>query len=83
MGFKDGFNFIFSYVPRVRIGLTTQGFSVLCSTTELPRHRQFFVKNLLRESDSNRRPLGYGPSELPTALPRYNIHSAIRPLAEA
>ncbi len=24
-------------VPRVRIGLTTQGFSVLCSTTELPR----------------------------------------------
>ncbi len=26
-------------VPMVRIGLTTQGFSVLCSTTEL--HRRF------------------------------------------
>lgn len=31
------------------------------------------LQYLLRESDSNRRPLGYGPSELPTALSRYEI----------
>ena len=62
--------FLIYNVPRVRIELTTQGFSVLCSTTELPRH---ILLLMLRGSDSNRRPLGYGPSELPTALPRYNI----------
>lgn len=27
-------------------------------------------ENLLRELESNQRPPGYGPSELPTALPR-------------
>lgn len=32
---------------------------------------------MLRESDSNRRPPGYGPGELPTALSRYNY---IQPL---
>ena len=30
-------------VPRVRIELTTQGFSVLRSTTELPRHARLVV----------------------------------------
>ena len=30
---------------------------------------------MLRGPDSNRRPPGYGPGELPTALPRYNYHS--------
>ncbi len=58
---SHGFNHFL--VPRVRIELTTQRFSVVCSTTELPR------PIVLRGSDSNRRPSGYGPDELPLLYP--------------
>ncbi len=76
-------------VPRERIELSTRRFSVYCSTTELPRlitqcsssprrsraagQAELSRPILLRGPDSNRRPPGYGPSELPTALPRVNI----------
>ena len=48
----------------------TKGLWVLCSTTELPCHKFFETSNLLRGQDSNLWPAGYGPAELPTALPR-------------
>ena len=38
--FHPPFTLLFVVVPRVRIELTTRGFSVLCSTTELPWQKQ-------------------------------------------
>ena len=59
-------------MPRVRIELTTPASSGLRSTTELPRPTSSErSEGVLRGPDSNRRPPGYGPGELPTALPRY------------
>ena len=62
----------YNYVPRGRIELPTPAFSVLCSTTELPRRLDYFTKfNLLGIYDlwarqgSNLRPIGYEPTALP------------------
>ena len=38
-----------------------------------------FLICLWRRTDSNRRPLGYEPNELPTALPRYVKNQQSRP----
>ena len=62
----------YNFVPRGRIELPTPAFSVLCSTTELPRRLDYFTKfNLLGIYDlwarqgSNLRPIGYEPTALP------------------
>ena len=62
----------YNSVPRGRIELPTPAFSVLCSTTELPRRLDYFTKfNLLGIYDlwarqgSNLRPIGYEPTALP------------------
>ena len=62
----------YNSVPRGRIELPTPAFSVLCSTTELPRRLHYSTKfNLLGIYDlwarqgSNLRPIGYEPTALP------------------
>ena len=62
----------YNFVPRGRIELPTPAFSVLCSTTELPRRLHYSTKfNLLGIYDlwarqgSNLRPIGYEPTALP------------------
>ena len=53
-----------------RRGTRTPGavlFPVKEISTALPSE---LSENLLRELESNQRPRGYGPRELPTALPR-------------